>query len=188
MNRNQDQGQGNTNDVPFPGLSALREVTPPAALVPAVMRTISEPVVVSFWDWLRRPLRLELRLSPMGAAACLGLTVAGAWLAVLKPPAEQAAMPTAVLTEAAEEAVLVRFVLVANGAKKVAVVGDFNGWDPQHSLLEDADGKGTFAVTLRVPKGPHEYMFWVDGKWVTDPGASERRPDGFGRTNAILRL
>jgi hypothetical protein len=31
-------------------------------------------------------------------------------------------------------------------------------------------------------------MFVVDGEWVTDPAAAERRPDGFGRENAVLRL
>ena len=39
-----------------------------------------------------------------------------------------------------------------------------------------------------LPRGAHEYMFLVDGTWVTDPAAPETRPDGFGRTNAILRL
>ena len=31
-------------------------------------------------------------------------------------------------------------------------------------------------------------MFVVDGKWMTDPAADERRDDGFGRQNSLLRL
>jgi len=50
------------------------------------------------------------------------------------------------------------------------------------------DGQGNFVGTVSLPPGAHEYMFVVDGKWITDPAASELRPDGFGRTNAILRL
>ena len=49
-------------------------------------------------------------------------------------------------------------------------------------------GGGSFAANVRLPPGAHEYMFVVDGQWVTDPAATERRPDGFGRDNAVLRL
>jgi hypothetical protein len=55
-------------------------------------------------------------------------------------------------------------------------------------VLVDADGQGTFVATVPLRKGSYEYMFLVDGKWMTDPGAAEVRPDGFGRSNAILRL
>ena len=83
---------------------------------------------------------------------------------------------------------LVRFVLAARGARSVAVAGDFNAWDPEQTVLVDSDGQGTFVATVPVRRGQHEYMFLVDGKWMTDPAAAETRPDGFGRANAILRL
>jgi 1,4-alpha-glucan branching enzyme len=86
------------------------------------------------------------------------------------------------------DVVLVRFVLAARGAKSVKVAGDFNAWDPQQTVLVDADGQGTFVATVPVRRGQHEYMFLVDGQWMTDPTAAEVRPDGFGRANAILRL
>jgi 1,4-alpha-glucan branching enzyme len=79
-------------------------------------------------------------------------------------------------------------VLVAKGAKKVGLVGDFNGWQPDVTQLENSDGQGTFVVTLPLKRGAYEYMFNVDGQWVTDPSAAERRPDGFGRSNGVLRL
>ena len=69
--------------------------------------------------------------------------------------------------------VQVRFVLVAKGAKKVAIVGDFNGWNAEGTVLENADGQGTFVATVPLPRGAHEYMFLVDGQWVTDPAAAE---------------
>jgi hypothetical protein len=51
----------------------------------------------------------------------------------------------------------------------------------------DANGlHGPRTVTL--PPGMYEYMFVVDGKWITDPAADERRDDGFGRQNALLRI
>jgi 1,4-alpha-glucan branching enzyme len=83
---------------------------------------------------------------------------------------------------------MVRFVLEARGARQVTVAGDFNGWDPARTPLEGPDLGGNFVATVPVTPGEHEYMFVVDGRWVTDPAAAERRADGFGRENALLRL
>jgi hypothetical protein len=181
------------DDAPFPGLSRLRETTPPPSLVPAVMRRIAEPAPLTFWGWLRKPRRLELRVSPL-AAAGLALTgvaavflIAGSWAARPGRRAIALEVPAAEPHQQAP-AVVVQFRLTAAGAHKVAVAGDFNGWDPDSTPLDDRDGAGTFAGTLRLPPGDHEYMFVVDGQWVTDPAATERRPDGFGRDNAVLRL
>jgi hypothetical protein len=187
------------DDAPIPGLAALRDVTPPPSLVPAVMQRIADPPPRSFWRWLLapRPLELRMRVSPLGAVVTAGLSVAvlalvvGSWavrgrgtpMVVQVPEPAAAHAPTVAQAE-----VLVRFTLVAQGARRVAVAGDFNGWDPQKAPLMDQDGKGSFAATVKLPPGAHQYMFVVDGEWVTDPAASEQRPDGFGRTNSVLRL
>ena len=170
-------------------LATLRDVTPPPSLVPSVMQRIAEPAPVTLWTWLRRPRRFELRLSPLALA---GLAVAGLLLVALLARDRRSwpvvsGRPTATAAHEAE-VVLVRFVLVTSGAHQVALAGDFNGWDPGHTLLESADGRGTFATNLWLPRGAHEYMFVVDGQWVPDPTAPVRIPDGFGRTNSLLRL
>jgi len=177
-------------DDQIPGLSSLREVTPPPSLVAAVMGRIAEPAPPSFWSWLRRPRRLELRVSPLGAVGLAAVTavglvlVGGSWSARHASRALSVNVPA---DAAGPAAVVVRFTLVATGAHKVAVAGDFNSWDPDGTPLVQ-DGQGRFAASVRLPPGAHEYMFIVDGEWVTDPAASERRPDGFGRDNAVLRL
>jgi hypothetical protein len=169
-------------------LRGLRETTPPPSLVPRVMKRIAEPAPITFWSWLRKPRRLELRLSPLSVAA---MALAGAALiaVLVGNGSRQEGTRYVVQVPAATEGatVVVRFTLQAQGAHKVAVAGDFNDWSPSGTeLVRDGDGK--FAATLRLPPGAHEYMFVVDGQWVTDPAASELRPDGFGRTNAVLRL
>jgi hypothetical protein len=183
------------DDRPFPGLAALKDVTPPPSLVPAVMRRIAEPAPVTIWSWLWKPRRLELRLSPLGGLFALGAAALAVFAVALgastRAPVAVMSPPTggAVSDRAAQEVVLVRFVLAAKGAKKVAVAGDFNAWNSGETVLVDADGQGTFVATVPLRKGGnYEYMFLVDGQWKTDPGATEVRPDGFGRTNAILRL
>jgi hypothetical protein len=175
------------------GLSALKQVTPPPSLVPAVMQRIAEPPPRTFWSWLWRSRRFQVRLSPLGAFAGMTATVAavcGLMLSrpALRPAVEALPEPVAAARPSADGVVLVRFVLVAKGAKKVAVAGDFNGWSAEGTALENADGQGTFVATVPLPRGSHEYMFLVDGAWVTDPAAPETRPDGFGRSNAVLRL
>ena len=179
------------------GLAALKQVVPPASLVPAVMRRIADPPPPTLWSWLWQPRRFQVRISPLGALGGLVATIAavcGLMLArpLLRPVApalpELAAGEPAARPMAADGAVLVRFVLVAKGARKVAVAGDFNGWSPEGITLENADGQGTFVATVPLAPGSHEYMFLVDGTWVTDPAAPETRPDGFGRSNAVLRL
>jgi hypothetical protein len=183
------------DDQPFPGLAALKQVDPPPSLVPAVMQRIAEPRPVSLWSWLRRPRRLELRVSPLGglllaAGAACGLFALSMGRTGLDPSTTPAAVATVDKAQPREgEVVLVRFVLSARGARSVSVAGDFNAWDPQQTTLVDSDGQGTFVATVPVRRGgQYEYMFLVDGKWMTDPTATEVRPDGFGRANAILRL
>ncbi len=168
------------------GLAALKQVTPPPSLVPAVMRRIAEPRPVSFWSWIRRPRRIELRLSPLSALLLSG--AACALVALGLPRAHRAPIMAQAPAVADPGQVLVRFVLVAKGARKVSVAGDFNAWNPAATALVDSDGQGTFVATVPMARGAYEYMFLVDGHWMTDPAASETRPDGFGRANGILRL
>ncbi|HEX7019149.1 MAG TPA: isoamylase early set domain-containing protein [Gemmatimonadaceae bacterium] len=82
----------------------------------------------------------------------------------------------------------VQFVLVAPTARKVAVVGDFNGWDPTHAAYQARHrGGGVWSVTARVPVGHHRYSFVVDDTvWVPDPSAPRVVDNDFGLTNSAL--
>ncbi|MCK5796293.1 MAG: hypothetical protein KAI47_03865, partial [Deltaproteobacteria bacterium] len=80
----------------------------------------------------------------------------------------------------------VRFVFHAAKAKRVAVVGDFNHWKRQGTILADDNGDGLWSVTVYLPPGRYQYKFVVDGKWVVDPDASGYLGDGFGGRNAVL--
>lgn len=183
------------DDAPFPGLSALRDVAPPTSLVPMVMQRVAEPPRPSLWRWLTRARRFELRFSPVGLALAGGLGILVMVALRLEPRGDRPQTPTVTASAApapapasAPEVVQVRFVFFAPGAKQVSLVGDFNQWNAEGTVLEPVDAQGTFTATLPLPRGTHEYMFNVDGRWVTDPAAGERRPDGFGRENGVLRL
>ena len=57
-------------------LTRLRDdVRPPPDLVARVMTRVSEPRFPSLWQWLNRPLLIEIRISPIviiGLALALG--------------------------------------------------------------------------------------------------------------------
>ena len=80
---------------------------------------------------------------------------------------------------------LVRFVLSAPAASSVALVGDFNGWRRDATLLAAGErGEWTAAVAL-VP-GHHRYAFVVDDtQWVADPAAVTAAVDS-GRPASVL--
>jgi len=82
----------------------------------------------------------------------------------------------------------VQFVLVAPDAKKVAVVGDFNGWDVDHAGYQAKHrGGGVWSVTAPVPLGHHRYSFVVDDSvWIADPTAPRIVDSDFGVANSAI--
>ena len=82
----------------------------------------------------------------------------------------------------------VQFVLVAPDAKKVAVVGDFNGWDSRHAQYQAQHrGGGVWSVTAAVPVGHHRYSFVVDDSvWVADPAAPQVIDPDFGQPASAI--
>jgi len=54
---------------PVHGLAHLRDVAPPPALVARVMTRVSDPGTPTLWQWLSRPVKVELRISPLGVLA-----------------------------------------------------------------------------------------------------------------------
>jgi hypothetical protein len=82
----------------------------------------------------------------------------------------------------------VQFVLVRPDAKKVAVVGDFNGWDAKHAQYQAQHrGGGVWSVTAPVPPGHHRYSFVVDDSvWVADPSAPRVVDNDYGLPNSAI--
>jgi hypothetical protein len=174
---------------PIPDMARLRDVAPPPSLVAGVMRRIEEPRPPSLWRWLQRPFVIRVRLTPLSAsAAALGMALAAVLLVRVSGGSLPPPPVVATVAPAAPAPVRVRFQLQARGARRVALAGSFNQWRPDLTVLEPATADGLFTGTLELPPGDYEYMFVVDGKWISDPAAGDRRDDGFGRQNSLLRL
>jgi hypothetical protein len=145
---------------------------------------------LALWSRLTRPrtftatpLTLGLIAAGIGLFAVLG--AAHAYVDV-----NRAAKPivAALSPKKAEPPQRVQFVLVAPDAKKVAVVGDFNGWDSHHAQYQAQHrGGGMWSVTAPVPVGHHRYSFVVDDSvWVTDPSAPRVVDTDYGVANSAL--
>lgn len=75
-----------------------------------------------------------------------------------------------------------------DGAKAVAVAGDFNGWNPAATPLKlDAD-LGVWQATLVIPPGRYRYRLVVDGKWTHDPYNTYVEANPFGELNNIVEV
>ncbi len=137
----------------------------------------------SVWTWLRAPA-----LSPLTALAGAAAVAVGAFgLAGWHRGAPGEHTPPAISRSVAQE-VVTRLAYRAPLAREVAVAGDFNGWDPQAARMRRGQG-GVWSVEIPVSPGRrYQYMFIVDGRWVTDPDAPASVDDGFGGRNAVLDL
>ncbi|MCC6874155.1 MAG: glycogen-binding domain-containing protein [Sandaracinaceae bacterium] len=172
--------------------SALARVPAPEPAPDLVQRSVRRAIerreAQERAPWWRRAARalvhgrtVRLRVSVpvvLAAAAAIALAV----LYARRPASTQVEV-----VEARE--IAVRLVLRADGARSVAVAGDFNDWATDRDVLEDPEGDGIFVGTVRVVPGSYAYMFVVDSeRWIDDPYAANHRDDGFGNRNAVLRI
>lgn len=142
------------------------------------------------WSRLREPMTITIHPLRWAAAAAVLVAAVSLDAAQHVRDAMRAGGTGATATAAAAPARQrrVQFVLVAPTAKKVAVVGDFNGWDPTHAAYRaHHQGGGVWAVTAAVPVGHHRYSFVVDDSvWVADPTAPRVLDDDFGLPNSAI--
>ena len=140
-------------------------------------------------DRLWAPRTFHWNLAGAAAAGCLLLFGLGGAIALAGRPFRGADSSPGVASSsepAAPPVVLVRLVVVQPGAKVVQAAGDFNGWNPSQTPLEQT-ADGAWTVTLPLEPGRYEYQFVVDGEqWIGDPFAAEQSDDGFGARNAVL--
>jgi hypothetical protein len=62
---------------------------------------------------------------------------------------------------------LVRFVLHAPGAARVAIAGDFNDWSRTATPLVDSAGSGVWSAVVALDRASRRYAFVVDDtQWV----------------------
>ncbi len=81
-----------------------------------------------------------------------------------------------------QKAGTIKFSLKPRGsAREVRIAGSFSQWKP---LAMKRQRDGSFALTMTVPTGTHEYRFIVDGNWTTDPDNASYVLNPYGGANS----
>lgn len=76
------------------------------------------------------------------------------------------------------------------GAKEVALLGEFNAWDPAESTMRKLkDGSFTKTIELEVGK-EYQFRYLVDGnRWINDTAADKYTHSGVAaEENSVVAL
>ena len=139
-------------------------------------------------------LRRGARHSIVGLALAAGIGSVTT-LSALIPPRATAAVGVSsvvlgdtVVSTLRDTLRLVRLMFADPEARRVAVVGDFNGWRSDATPLVREPGTPRWSVTIALRDGQHRYAFVVDGtRRVPDPSAQRRGMDD-GRVYSLLNV
>lgn len=135
--------------------------------------------------WMRR----SVSLTPVAALAMAAGIAAVAIVASLQ--ARPSAPAPAVIAAKTDTVHFVRFMLVDPAARQVALVGTFNQWQKQATLLEPAADAGAWTISIALPPGRHEYAFIVRDangeRWVADR-FGQRVRDDYGVESSVVSV
>jgi Glycogen recognition site of AMP-activated protein kinase len=82
----------------------------------------------------------------------------------------------------------IEFVLRTSADSGVALVGDFNNWDPRATPLRPASDS-LWSVVVPLRPGRYRYTFVVDGtQWRRDPSAPRALEDDFGTPTSVITV
>lgn len=82
----------------------------------------------------------------------------------------------------------VSFHLEAPEATSIALVGDFNGWDPNARNMRRSKS-GKWQVTVYLAPGVYQYKFVVNGiEWREDHENPRRELNNYGTMNSVCEV
>jgi hypothetical protein len=164
----------------------VSELRRPVRLDPAVDERALDRIRAEAAGWPASPngYRWGAWIAGVAIAAGLLLTV------VLRHSEQPATLARSSGTAAATgDARQVYFRLDAPASSRVAVVGDFNDWDPAATPLRPTGDHGTWVVELRLKPGRYHYTFLIDGRrWERDPREAPVTESDFGAPVSVLTV
>jgi 1,4-alpha-glucan branching enzyme len=82
---------------------------------------------------------------------------------------------------------LVNFICHAPQARSVALIGDFNKWDPKAQPMTRMPDGG-WVIRMELPHGHHQYLFLVDGQPTLDPNAMGKVRNESNETVSLIAI
>lgn len=130
-----------------------------------------------------------IRVSPLLALAAAAIVAGAITGSVLSLQSPRARSHAGVVARVNAGSSLVQFGFAAPHASSVALVGDFNDWDPKATPLRAASTGGVWSVEVPIQPGRHLYAFVVDGTvWRPDPAAPQATGEDYGEPNSALTV
>ncbi len=80
----------------------------------------------------------------------------------------------------------VEFALNVPEAHEVHLAGSFNDWNTE-SLPLKKERDGMWKIKVKLPKGRHEYKYFIDGKWSQNMSCT-MAPNVFGTNNCVVAV
>ncbi|MFA9478420.1 AAA family ATPase [Phycisphaerales bacterium AB-hyl4] len=80
------------------------------------------------------------------------------------------------------------FIQPGTTGRRVAVVGDFNAWNPDASPMKRDESLGILQTCVPVTPGRYQYRLVIDGQWLPDPYNREVEPTAQGEMNNVVEL
>ncbi|MGH7578662.1 MAG: isoamylase early set domain-containing protein [Gemmatimonadales bacterium] len=168
----------------------VAELRRPVRLDPAVDQRALDQIRSEAAGWPASPNGYRWGAWIAGAAIAAGL-LAAVVLRSDPDPGSLATSPAAgsVVATGPGEARPVYLRLDAPASARVAVVGDFNDWDPAATPLRLTEKGGTWVVELRLKPGRYHYTFLIDGRrWARDPSEPLAPGNDFGAPVSVLTV
>lgn len=82
----------------------------------------------------------------------------------------------------------VSFRMNAPDATSVALVGDFNAWDPNARKMRQ-NKSGGWWITIRLVPGVYQYKFVINGiEWREDPENHRQELNNYGTMNSVCEV
>lgn len=78
------------------------------------------------------------------------------------------------------------FILKADQAREVYLVGDFNNWAVTSDSLLWKQEDGLWQKRIFLEPGKYRYKFVVDGQWTVDPSNDHLEPNPYGGVDSVL--
>jgi hypothetical protein len=142
-----------------------------------------------------RTLRWSWTLGIAAAAAFAGFLARGVWTSPTSttPTSRSAAVAPATGIQPASDAdaevrpIPKQFVLDNPSARRVALVGDFNNWNPSATPLARDPVSGVWTTVVPITPGRHVYGFMVDDSvLVLDPRAPKTKDPALGVEGSVV--
>lgn len=154
------------------GLKTLSSVNAPKGLAQDVIRMIrtqEKPAFQFSWNIFIKPVFATVMVLVIIVIGAAYFMQKGAWVTH-------------------ETKRIARFEVKIDSAQSIVLVGDFNKWDKQASVLKKgADGK--WFIEIKLNPGNYQYQFLVDGStWTVDPDNPVKIDDGFGGYNSGIEI